>query len=162
MDEYSYKILNYWNDNGDVYVDYLVKNTKTNDKAHACALFNINDIDTSIETDKAEEYLINTIIKNKEKGYEFKLPKTSQINKITYDIFRELCNSENNMLYIENNDDFEQFNLNYETYKLLCNDIEKYNLQDYFMQTGEMLIVYGGLQCCFNDDRDERSGELER
>ncbi len=162
MEDYKYEILNYWNDNNDVYVDYVITNNNTKEKAHACTIFDFNDIDMNIETDKAEDYLINNIKKQNKIGYEFDLPKTSQLHKITYDIYKELCNSENDMLYIEDNDDFELYNLNRETYKLLCEDIKKYNLDDYFMQTGETLVVYGGLQCCFNDDMSERSDELER
>ena len=43
MEEYKYSIINYWQDNNDLYVDYtVIYNDK--EQAHACSLFDINDL----------------------------------------------------------------------------------------------------------------------
>ena len=160
MEEYKYSIINYWQDNNDLYVDYtVIYNDK--EQAHACSLFDINDLNAY--KNGSQEELLNelTELLNKNNGNEFNLPKTSELNQITYDIYKELCQSDNNMLYIDDDDDLEQFNLNTNTYLYLCDDIEKFNLRDYFSIEDNMLIVYGGLQCCFNDDR-ERGVAIER
>lgn len=160
MEEYKYSIINYWQDNNDLYVDYTVINDK--EQAHVCSLFDINDLNTykSGSQEEITNELIGLLSKNN--GKEFTLPKTSELNRITYDIYKELCQSDNNMLYIDDEDDLEQFNLNTKTYLYLCDDIEKFNLRDYFSIEDNMLIVYGGLQCCFNDDREERGVSFER
>ncbi|MBR1376676.1 MAG: hypothetical protein IJ565_02565 [Bacilli bacterium] len=150
MQKYDYEILNYWNDNDDLYVDYVVTNKETDEQAHACTLLNTDMIEDYISKSNIDDELISII--SKSDGNEFNLPKTSELHKITYDIFKELCDSDNNMLWVEEYDDFERLNLNDNTYKLLYEDINKYHLNDYFEQTGKTLTVYGGLQCCFNDD----------
>ena len=144
MSDFEYEILNYWNDNNDLYVDYLVTNKKTDENAHACTLLKVSDIkDYSRSLDITDE-LVDIISKNN--GKEFKLPKTSELHNITYHIFKELCDSDNNMVYITNKDDMDLF-----------------NLQDYFDNYPKNITVYGGLQCCFNDDRIvERNIEYER
>lgn len=153
---YEYQIVNSWEDNDDFYIDYIVRNLNTNKTAYACCLLDVNEIDNY-----NNQQLISLLEKNN--GSEFDLPKTSELSKITYDIYKELCASENNMLYIEDEDDIERFNINPQTYKLLLDDINKYNLKDYFERRNEELIVYGGLQCCFNDDVIERTdAENER
>ena len=161
MSDFEYEILNYWNDNNDLYVDYLVTNKKTDENAHACTLLKVSDIkDYSRSLDITDE-LVDIISKNN--GKEFKLPKTSELHNITYHIFKELCDSDNNMVYITNKDDMDLFNITIENYEKLCEDIEKFNLQDYFDNYPKNITVYGGLQCCFNDDRIvERNIEYER
>lgn len=160
MEEYKYSIINYWQDNNDLYVDYtVIYNDK--EQAHACSLFDINDLNTYKNGSQEEVLNELTELLNKNNGKEFNLPRTSELNQITYDIYKELCQSDNNMLYIDDDDDLEQFNLNTNTYLYLCDDIEKFNLRDYFSIEDNMLIVYGGLQCCFNDDR-KRGVTIER
>lgn len=98
MTDYRYELLNYWNDNNDLYVDYIITNNKTLEEAHACILLNANDIDEYEARTNIDDDLIKMI--SKRNGLEFTLHKTSELNKVTYDIFKDLCNSENNMIYI--------------------------------------------------------------
>ena len=44
-EKYEYKILNYWNDQDDLYVNYVVENLKTNEIANVIDYYNISDID---------------------------------------------------------------------------------------------------------------------
>ena len=162
MDKYTYRILNYWNDQDDLYVDYIVKNTEAFETAHACALYNTDDIDDYMGRSNINEDLIK-LIKESNRN-EFDLPKTSELSDITYDIYKELCDTDNNMIWIDDLDSFMAYNITTENFELLKNDIEKYNLNDYFEITDKSITVYGGLQCCFNDDviEKKRSDELER
>lgn len=158
--KYNYELLNYWNDHDDLYVDYIVTNEDTDEKAHACTLLNTDMIENYISRTDIDDELISII--SKYNGKEFNLPKTSQLNEVTYNIFKDICQSDNNMLWIEYSDEFEYYGITNETYELLKQDIEKYSLQDYFELSRNNITVYGGLQCCFNDDRGDRSDELER
>lgn len=160
MDRYEYKILNCWSDNDDLYVDYIVRDNSRHIQVHTCTLFDNNDFKSDTTKDDLEQKLINVLKENY--GAEYTLPKTSELNDITYKIFKELCQSDNNMLWIEDQDDYEYYKLNEINYQLLKQDIDKYNLEDYFDISRDNITVYGGLQCCFNDDREERSEEHER
>ena len=43
-EKYEYKILNYWNDQDNLYVNYVVENLKTNEIANVIDYYNISDI----------------------------------------------------------------------------------------------------------------------
>lgn len=160
MSKYKYQVLNSWNDADDLYVDYIVTNKRTKKEAHACILLKTDDIDDYISNEDIGYDLEKRL--KKEKGNAFKLPKTSEISEVLYNIFKEICQSENNMLYIKDDSDLENLGINLETCEILCDDINKYKLNDYFEMQDETLVVYGGLQCCFNDDREVKESELER
>ena len=148
-DNKRYDILNYWFDDGQIYVDYLVCNDYTNEIAHSCVYLNKNEID-STEKNNIEMQLENYL--KKLKVDEFNLPKTSELNDVTYNIYKDLCDSDNNMIYIVGKEDFDFYNIDDDNYKLLLNDINKYNLTNYFDISKDEIVVYGGLMCCFNDD----------
>lgn len=142
-DRYVVKILNRWG-TSETYVDFLIYDQEELKIAHCC---NWYDGDLELTNDE----IIEDILKDASEW--FKLPKTSTLSDITYFIYQSLCQSENDMLYIDENA-MENFSINSETLKELETDIKKYNLQDYFEYQDRMIIVYGGLQTAFNDDRN--------
>jgi len=159
MEKYSYQIIGFWNDQDDLYVNYVITNNETKEDANVCTLLKTDDIENyAVRTDVRDE--IKKIIKSEYRN-EFELPKTSEIKDITYNIYMELCESENNMLIIEKKD-LGRLNLDYKNFRILLREIEKYKLDKFFERDDDALIVYGGLQCCFNDDRVERGVEFER
>ena len=166
--KYKYKLLNYWNDQDDLYVNYTVEDLETNEIADVIEYYNTSDIGcdyNSASMEVIENSLYRLIEKNN--GKEFNMPKVSELSPLLKYIYDFVCESESNMCHIDNSDwedikeeqdftDEDVGNLQYE--------IEKYNLYDYlYLEDHEYKIcAYGGLQCCFNDDRDKGSDELER
>lgn len=143
-DRYEIEILNIWGDS-ETYIDFFIFDKENSELAHCCDCY---DGDSNITLNE----MLISIYKDAYKW--FKLPRTSELSEITYSIFEDLCQSENDMIYIEDENDFELYNINPTTYKILCEDIEKFNLGDYFEERGEEIIVYGGLQSALNDDRN--------
>ena len=141
---YEIEILNKWGES-ETYVDFFIFDKQNNELAHCC-----NWYDGDIEPTETE--ILEDLYKDADKW--FKLPKTSLISERLFLIFSDICQSENDMLYIEDDDQFKYYDINPITYKQLCNEIDKYKLNDYFEARGEEIIVYGGLQCAFNDDRE--------
>ena len=95
------------------------------------------------------------------------MPKVSELSPLLKYVYDCVCNSESNMCHIDYNDWEELKDYNdfiEEDIATLKKEIDKYNLDDYItIDDGEYKICgYGGLQCCFNDDRDKGSDELER
>ena len=166
--DYQYKILNYWNDQDDLYVNYTVENLKTNEIANCTDYYNISDIGCDYNTE-SEEVIENHLYRliEKNNGLEFDVLKVSELSKLLKYIYDCVCESESNMCHIDYND-WEEVKNDYdfceEDITTLKEEIDKYNLDDYItIDDGEYKICgYGGLQCCFNDDRDKGSDELER
>lgn len=166
---YEYNILNYWKDQDDLYVNYIVNDKITNSSVNTINYYNVYDIDidyntVSIET--IENNLYKLIKENN--GMEFKLPKVSELSRLLKYVYDYVCESESNMCHIdyqeweelkEEEEDFDE-----EHFNILKSEIDKYNLDDYISIDSEeyKICAYGGLQCCFNDDRDKNKDSLER
>lgn len=158
-DDYDIHILNSWEDNDEIYVDYMVKDRNNPQVAHVCTALEKNGIGSEIE-----KYIQEHLKKNN--GLELTLPKVSELSPLLTYIFDFVCESEANMCHIDYND-WEELKLEDDfvekDIETLKEEIRKYNLDDYItLDDGEYMICgYGGLQCCFNDDRG-RDGGHER
>lgn len=165
--KYKYKILNYWNDQDDLYVNYTVENLETNEVANVIDYYNTSDIGCDYNLASTEE-IKNSLYKliEENNGLEFNMPKVSELSPLLKYIYDFVCESESNMCHI-NHSEWEEIKEEYEFLEEdvgnLQNEIEKYNLYEYLtLEDYEYKIcAYGGLQCCFNDDRDKGSAELE-
>lgn len=165
---YKYNIINFHNDQDDLYVNYTVENTTTNDIANIIGYYNVSDIGCDYNSSSDEDIkdaLLSLIKENN--ACEFNLPKVSELSPLLTYIYDTVCESESNMCHIDYNDweelkEEEDFN----TSDLinLRKEIEKYNLYDYLTVCDReyMICGYGGLQCCFNDDRERGNNEYER
>ena len=71
--KYKYKLLNYWNDQDDLYVNYLVEDLDNHDKANVINYFNTSDIGCDYNT-ASEEEITNSLYRLIERndGVEFK------------------------------------------------------------------------------------------
>lgn len=168
MNRYQYNILNYWNDEDDLYVNYIVEDTETKEKANAIDIYNTSDLscDYNISSEEEIEKSLKELLKEND-GIEFKLPKASELSPLLRYIYDYICESDSNMCHIDYNEweelkeehDFIEEDIN-----TLKKEIEKYNLYDYIIvDDGEYKICgYGGLQCFVNDDREKDSDGLER
>ena len=168
MNKYQYDILNYWNDEDDLYVQYIIENLDTKEKANVIDYYNTSDIGCDYNT-AFEKEIMDSLLKliKKNNGAEFQLPKTSNISPLLKYVYDYVCESESNMCHVDYNDweelkeddDFLE-----EDITTLKAEIEKYNLDDYItLNSKEYKICgYGQLQCRFNDDVEKGSDELER
>lgn len=166
--KYQYELLNYWNDSDDLYVNYIVEDLESHKKANVINYFNTSDIGCNYNTASIEviESSLYKLIK-KNNGVEFNMPKVSELSPLLKYVYDCVCNSESNMCHIDYNEWEELKDYNdfiEEDIATLKKEIDKCNLDDYItIDDGEYKICgYGGLQCCFNDDRDKGSDELER
>lgn len=166
--KYQYNLLNYWNDQDDLYVNYVVENLETNEKANVIDYYNTSDIDcdyNSASMEEIENSLYRLIEKNN--GSEFNMPKVSELSPLLRYVYDYVCESESNMCHIDYTD-WEELKEDYdfidEDINTLNNEIKKYSLEDLItVDDGEYKICgYGCLQTMFNDDRDKGSDELER
>lgn len=170
MNNYTYEILNYWDDGEDnLYVDYIVTDSEKDISAHTINIFNIyydqlsGNFNSKFDNEFKKELLC---LLKKGNGQEFKLPKVSELSPLLKHIYDFVCESEANMCHIDYND-WEELKIEddflEEDLSTLKKEIEKYNLSSYItLDDGEYKICgYGGLQCCFNDDR-KRNDEHER
>ena len=55
MSKYQYSVLNYWNDGDDLYVNYIVENIETKQKANAIEYYDTSDIECDYNTALEEE-----------------------------------------------------------------------------------------------------------
>lgn len=168
-DNLKYNILNYWTNNDDLYVNYIVTDKEKDLKANAIAYFNISDInfDYNRVTDEEIKDNLLKLIQNK-KGQEFDLPKVSELSELLKDVYYYVCENDSNMCHIDE-DDWkelcEERNYTNDDFLKLKEEITKYNLDDYITinSDGYKICGYSGLQCCFNDDTiKEINKELER
>lgn len=165
---YKYKILNFWNDQDDLYVNYEVENLETNDIANVIDHYNTSDIgcDYNCESEEViENCLYNLIEKNN--GLEFNMPKVSEVSPLLKYVYDSVCESFTNMCHIDNFD-WEEMKDEYDftdgDIDILKEEIKKYNLDDLITIDcdGYKICGYGLLQTMFNDDRVKESDELER
>ena len=143
--KYKYKILNYWNDSDDLYVNYLVENLSTHQIANAIEYFNTSDIGcdyNDANSIEIENCLLNLVEKNN--GVELSLPKVSELSPLLKYVYDTICHSESTMCHVD-----------YDDWKELKDEVKKYHLEDYIViDDGEYKICgYGGLPTKFNDDR---------
>lgn len=138
--DFDYNILNDWIDNEEHYYDIEILNDFS--KYHVCI-----PLEEGRES-SLDSYLARNIeaLKN--------LPKTSDLNKLTYDIYLNVCESDSNMYFIDTKEDLEDEEYTLNDLKLLEEDIKKYHLEDVItINDNDILITgYGDLQCMFNDD----------
>ena len=75
----KYKILNYWNDQDDLYVNYIIKNMETGDQANVINYYDVSDLDCNYNMASMEE-IENSLYRLIEqgKGKELTLPKVSK------------------------------------------------------------------------------------
>ncbi len=166
--KYKYKLLNYWNDQDDLYVNYLVEDLDNNDKANVINYFNTSDIGCDYNT-ASEEEITNSLYRLIERndGIEFKMPKVSDLSPLLKYVYDYVCDSESNMCHIDY-DEWEELKSEHDfsedDIKTLYKEVEKYNLDDYItICDGEYKICgYGCLQTMFNDDRERNSDVHER
>lgn len=166
--ELEYRLLNYWNDQDDLYVNYIVADVDNDLKANVIEYFNTSDVsgNYNILTKEETEKILLELIK-KENTNVFELPKVSELSNLLKYVYTCVCESESNMCHIDDNDWQElalENNYDDKDIEKLKEEIEKYNLQDYITidADGYKICGYGCLQCCFNDDTVERTDELER
>lgn len=166
---YNYDVLNYWIDNHDLYINYEIVNKNNGDRANVVKLFDAYDMDCDSESASMEE-IDNSLYRlvEKDNGWEFNIPKSSDLSPLLQYLYDSTCESESNMCYIDYddwNDLKNEVGFNKRDLYYLKKEIKKYNLENYItIDDGEyMICCYGGLQCCFNDDRAFKRGyELER
>lgn len=168
MHNYKYKILNYWDDLNDLYVNYIIEDKDVNNKANVIYNYNIFDINCNYH-DSAPEKIHNELLKliKENNGMEFNLPRVSEISSLLKYIYDFVCESEYNMCHIDESDWKElkeENNFSDDDIVYLKEEIKKYNLGDYITidEDGYKICGYGGLQCCFNDDIEKGNIELER
>lgn len=168
MEKYKYTILNYWTDFNDLYINYVVINQDSNDKANVIINCDISSINCDLEYstyEKVNEELLKII--KQQRVVEFDLPKISEVSPLLEYIYDFVCDSESNMCHIDY-EDWENMKIenNFKNQDInnLKNEIEKYNLSSYITinEDGYKICGYGGLQCCFNDDREKGNIDLER
>ena len=161
MEKYSYELLNYWNSEDDLYINYVVTNNATDEKANVVMYSNTSDIGCDYNNANEKE-LHNCLYKliSQGNGNDFKLPKVSELSPLLKDIYDNVCENDSNMCHITN-DEWNAFCNDYgyseKYFKLLKKEVKKYHLEDVLtLDDGEYKICgYGNLQCCFNDDRSE-------
>ena len=167
QDRYEYDILNYWNDQDDLYVNYIVRDKLLDIKANVIDYYNTSDLSVDYNTAnpyQIEKSLLYLIKQNN--GKELDLPKVSELSPLLKYVYDIVCSSESNMCHIDNNDWQElqeEYNYTLKDIDTLKAEIVKYGLDDYLtIDNGEYKIIgYGMLQTCFNDDR-EREIDYER
>lgn len=170
MKNYKYNILNYWNDQDDLYVHYEVEDIENNITSNVIGYYNISDLDCNYN-DFNDEGIKKSLYKllKQHNGYEFNLVRVSNLSPLLQYIYDRVCESESNMCHIDYND-WKELKEDYDfledDFITLKREIVDHNLEDYItLDDNEYKIcAYGCLQCQFNDDRDRSLGsdELER
>jgi len=168
MNNFEYKILNYWNDSDDLYVNYIITNTQTKESANVIEYYNTSDLGidcNNASSEEIEETLYQLI--RDFSGIEFNLPKISETNPLLRYIYNSVCESESNMCHIDRETWEmlkEEENFKNTDLEELAKDIKKYSLYDYITINDNEYVIcgYGGLQCAFNDDTKERTDEIDR
>ena len=170
MKNYKYNILNYWNDQDDLYVHYEVEDIENNITSNVIGYYNISDLDCNYN-DFNDEEIKKSLYKllKQHNGDEFNLARVSNLSPLLQYIYDRVCESESNMCHIDYNDWKElkeDYDFSEEDFITLKKEIVDHNLEDYItLDDNEYKIcAYGCLQCQFNDDRDRSLGsdELER
>lgn len=168
MSKYQYKILSYWNNADDLYVNYIVEDTETKNTVNAIEYYNTSDLSCDYNSSSVEDIIVSlTELIKENNGLEFNLPKVSEASPLLKYVYDYVCESDADMCHIDYND-WEELKEDEEfideDINTLKKEIDKYNLHSYItLDDGEYMICgYGGLQCCFNDDRVKEHDELER
>lgn len=92
-------------------------------------------------------------------GYErfLKLPKASKCSSLLQEIYDTVCESDNSMCYITDEDWKELYADRYteKDIERLKQEVKKYKLDKYitFNEGGYKILGYGDLEMCLNDDR---------
>ncbi len=158
---YNYEIINFWNDQDDLYVQYIVEDTTTNEKVNTIGYYNTADIEcdynmSSYET--IQKHLLDILEKNN--GVEFNIPKVSELSSLLKYVYDSICESESNMFYVDY-DEWEELKdsdeFTEEDFNILKKEIKKYNLEDVISIDDKeyKICAYGMLQTLFNDDREK-------
>ena len=170
MRNYKYNILNYWNDQDDLYVHYEAEDIENNITSNVIGYYNISDLDCNYNNFNDEE-IKKSLYKllKQHNGDEFNLARVSNLSPLLQYIYDRVCESESNMCHIDYKDWKElkeDYDFSEEDFITLKKEIVDHNLEDYitFDDNEYKICAYGCLQCQFNDDRDRSLGsdELER
>lgn len=105
---------------------------------------------------KDKDYVFKTLIYENFENY-ISLPKISKCSKLLQEIYDFVCESENSMCHITNEEWQELYSNRYNDNDIekLKKEIEKYDLKE-FIELNEneyKIIGYGNLEIKFNDDR---------
>lgn len=165
---YEYNILNYWRDNDELYVNYIISNIQNNQQANVIEYYNISDLACDYVTSndaEIKENLKKLVVQNK--GLEFNLPKVSEISALLKYVYNTVCESESNMCHITSEDWIDlvdEYHFDDNDISILKDEIEKYDIGNYITidSDGYVICGYGGLQACFNNNLVERNDEYER
>ena len=98
MSKYQYKILSYWNNADDLYVNS--KNT-----VNAIEYYNTSDLACDYNSSSVEDIIdsLTELIKENN-GLEFNLPKVSEASPLLKYIYDFVCESDADMCHIDYND----------------------------------------------------------
>ena len=105
MSKYKYKILNYWNNSDDLYVNYIVEDTETKNTVNAIEYYNTSDLSCDYNSSSVEDIIdsLTELIKENN-GLEFNLPKVSEASPLLKYIYDYVCESDADMCHIDYND----------------------------------------------------------
>ena len=83
MSKYQYKILSYWNNADDLYVNYIVEDTETKNTVNAIEYYNTSDLSCDYNSSSVEDIIdsLTELIKENN-GLEFNLPKVSEASPL--------------------------------------------------------------------------------
>ena len=146
----KYKILNYWNDQDDLYVNYIIKNLETGDQANVINYYDVSDLDCNYNMASMEE-IENSLYRLIEqgKGKELTLPKVSKLSPLLKYVYDFVCESESNMCHIDYNDWEElkeEQDFTDEDFETLNQEVDDYAWVDY--RTLEVGVsLRGGFGC---------------
>lgn len=167
--KYEYNLLYFWNDSDDLYVNYVITNTDTKEKANVVNYYNISDIGVENYDLATDEEIKDNLYKliRENSGHEFELIKVSELNSLLKYVYKSVCESDSNMCHISDddwNDLVEDGKFTEKDFEKLKEDIDKYEIDNLLSlnENGYKICGYGCLQTVFNDDSVDRSDELER
>jgi len=153
------EILNIWES---TYDDMRCNaNLYQNNKLIANIIININECDVMsvVGTNSNIDYnkVFKSIIYSKFKEYS-ELPKISKCSKLLQKVYDEVCNSDNEMCYVTNDDWKELFSNQFDRKDIekLKEEVKKLKIDNVItFNDGEYKILgWGNLALCFNDNRD--------
>ena len=90
--KYQYKLLNYWNDQDDLYVNYTIENLETNEIANCINYYNTSDIGCDYNS-ASEEVIENSLYRliEESNGLEFNMPKVSELSPLLKYVYLSKC-----------------------------------------------------------------------
>lgn len=168
-DKYEYNIVSFWNDSDDLYVNYIITDIDTKEQANVINYFNTSDIGVENYNSATYEEIEDNLYKSieNESGWEFEIPKVSNLSPLLKYIYEYVCSSDINMCHIskeEWKELVEDGEFSDDDIIKLKEEVKKYNLDDVLTidDSNYKICAYGCLQTSFNDDLKDRGDEFER